>query len=316
MRIALFILYIMARLNVSIPDDIYELASKWRGVVNLSEVCARALREELEAAEASRTATRFMQNVRVHTDSERRLIERFQLVDAVVTPTPAHEGLLREALGASAAVYLDRTLTDGVVLGVGGGRQMWCVVRSATPRPVRVTLTALGVHQNDPSVLHAHPNTLVTLLWLLYAPKCTAPLVGADTFDALWSPPEQDSVDLQRCLIASCAPWNPDSAFGRLLGENASAFLSSEQTCGDFAYQFLRSDGSRVGYSPPAHSSLLEGGKLHALSGRNDSRVVVAAGGSSKLPVLRLTLSARLCNVLITNEASAHALSSQPAAEE
>jgi hypothetical protein len=47
----------VARLNLTIPDDLYERLERWRERVNVSKVCARALEKELAMLEASPSGT-------------------------------------------------------------------------------------------------------------------------------------------------------------------------------------------------------------------------------------------------------------------
>src|SRR5207249_1664627 len=141
---------------------------KWRRRVNLSEICARALRSELEAAESHRSAQALFSALRSPSTLERTLAVRYKLSEVVVPEITPDTTDVRAALGNAAATYLNRYLCDDSLLAIGGGRQMWCVVKNLTPRQVSVRITGLGIRQNDPQVLHAHANTLTTLLWLLY----------------------------------------------------------------------------------------------------------------------------------------------------
>src|SRR5262245_38353329 len=170
----------MARLNVSIPADLSPLVAKWRRKVNLSEICAQALRDELAAIESHRSARTLRQKIVPGTDIERSLAQRYGLREAFTTEAAAEPTAIRDALGVLAADYLDRRLCDGAVLALAGGRQMWCVVQNLSPRQIALHVQALGYGQNDPRVLHAHANTLATLLWLFFAPRTTARLVGSD----------------------------------------------------------------------------------------------------------------------------------------
>ena len=74
----------MARLNISLPEDVYALAVKWRRRVNLSEICARALRSELEAAESHRSAQALFSALRSPSPLERTLALRYKLSEVVV----------------------------------------------------------------------------------------------------------------------------------------------------------------------------------------------------------------------------------------
>src|SRR3989442_3895699 len=180
----------MARLNVSISDELYALTLKWRSRVNLSEVCARALQQELDALEFHRNVGALFSALRPPTKLESELAARYGLCEALVSNTLSITGDAREILGELAANYLNRYLCDDSLLAIGGGRQMWCVVRNLQPRHLKVTITGLGVGQNDPRVLHAHSNTLTTLLWLLFSPRAEARIVGRDDLDinSIWKP--------------------------------------------------------------------------------------------------------------------------------
>ena len=306
----------MARLNISLPDELYETAKKWRGTKNLSQICARALEDELRAAEASRSGKGLFAPLRPPSEIERRLVSRFALAEAHVAAHPGPSGDLRDAIGQRAADFLNRRICDDALLAVGGGRQMWHMVHNLSPRSVRAALSAFGFHSNDPSVLHVHPNTLVTLLWLLYSPGARAQLIGA-SFTDLWSAdlPERDRPSY--FVMASCAAFSPRSPFADLLGERLTGDLLARRAAGDFAYIFFDAAGSLI--DPPGEPavdqpdcSLFSARMLQTLSARADARVVVAAGGADKLPALRAALANQLCNVVVTDAHTAAALLDPP----
>lgn len=298
----------MARLNVSLPDDLYELASRWRGSLNLSDVCARALRAELEAAESHRSARALISALAPKSILERALIDQFELADAVVSDSRNRAADLREELGRQAAAYMDRNLSDDASLAICGGRQMWCMVRALSPRNLKLHLTALGVSQHDPQVLHAHANTLVTLLWLLYAPRSEAVLVG--TPQTMWS----WSGDLPRAdrpkyfVVGSCGPIESGSGLSRLVGEAATEALSAQHAIGDFAYAFLSSTGPVNAPPKILDSTFIDASQLKSLAMRSDARVVMVAGGPAKHELMQVVLRCRLCNVLVTDSESAESL--------
>jgi Putative sugar-binding domain len=326
----------MARLNISLPPDLYEAARKWRGKKNLSRICATALREELDAVEQGRSLGGLYAVLEHASALERKLSRRFGLADVVVADTPQHPEELRDVLGERAARYLDRWLCDDALLGVAGGRQTWAVVRNLSPRSVRLTITALGYKQNDPQVLHVHPNILTSFLWLLYSPGAHARLVAAIPEGTLWfgDLPARDRPSY--FVLASCAPLEAGSSFANLLGDGVLASLRARRAVGDFAYVFFGPDGapldarsvlpaspvpptSPASPAQPAPSapmapiaagdhSILSAGLLAALSRRPDARVMAVAGGDGKLPVLRHVLAHRLCNVLVTDRRTAEAL--------
>lgn len=302
----------MARLNISLPDELYETAKRWRGTKNLSQICARALEDELRAAEASRSGKSLFVPLRAPSEIERRLVSRFALAEAQVAAHPGPSGDLRESIGQRAADFLNRRICDDALLAVGGGRQMWHMVHNLSPRSVRAVLSAFGFHSNDPSVLHVHPNTLVTLLWLLYSPGAKAQLIGAPFAD-MWSAelPRRDRPSY--FVLASCGPFSARSPFAQLLGEGLAQEFAARRAAADFAYVFFDAAGSLI--DPPEEPaveqpdcSLFSARMLQRLSSRPDARVVVAAGGADKLPALRAALANKLCNVIVTDDHTAAAL--------
>jgi DNA-binding transcriptional regulator LsrR (DeoR family) len=144
----------MGRLNVSIPDDLAPLVSKWRRKINLSEICAQALRAELTAVESHRSAAVLISKIQRRGSSlERQLAERYGLADVRVGDDPVeHEAGLRESLGSITAEYLSHKLGAGAVLAIAGGRQSWCIVQHLEPRPLEISIVALGYRHNDPPI--------------------------------------------------------------------------------------------------------------------------------------------------------------------
>lgn len=293
----------MARLNISISDNLYDLTLKWRSRVNLSEVCARALQQELEALEFHRTVGELFSSLRAPTKLESEIASRYGLSETLLSDTSPDPANIREALGELAANYLSRYLCNDSLLAVGGGRQMWCVVRNLKPRQLKITITGLGVGQNDPRVLHAHSNTLTTLLWLLFSPRADARIVGGDetNIHAIWKGDLPISDYPKYFVVGSCGPFEDSCHLAPLLGEEATRYLLSKDVCGDFLYQFFDTEGKLVSAPPLEHQSILSADSLRKLSQRTDTKVILVAGGPEKLKTIRFTLEAGLCNVLITD---------------
>src|SRR5262249_53129821 len=160
---------------------------------------------------------------------------------------------------------------DGMNVLIGGGRQVWSTVRALSPRALRVSVSAMGVGHADPHVLHAHPNTLVTMVWLLYAPRSRATLTGSNLEQVL----EQPTTDAQSgtVVVASCAPFSTSAPFAMLLGPAAAKSLKRRGAVGDFAYQFFTKTGAEVALDAPSESSLVTRRRLRELVSDPDSRV-------------------------------------------
>jgi deoxyribonucleoside regulator len=304
----------MGRLNISIPGDLAPLVSKWRRKINLSEICSQALRSELAAVESHRSAAGLMAKIRRPVDEiEPRLAQRYGLAEVRIGRDEAEDDRgLRESLGAVAAEYLDRTLSAGSVLAIAGGRQPWCIVQHLSPRPLEVRIVALGYRQNDPHLLNAHANTLTTLLWLLFSPRAVARLVGGDPEDVLnASLPAQAQPNY--FVVASCAPFYAGCPLGRLLGEEATSTLLAAGASCDFAYNFFDQRGRLLDVPLTGDQSILSASCLESLSERRDARVILVAAGKEKRRAIRFALEAGLCNMLITDAATARHLAAKPA---
>jgi deoxyribonucleoside regulator len=299
----------MGRLNISIPHDLAPLVSKWRRKINLSEICAQALRYELTAVESHRSAAALL--AKIHRPAsllEQQLTERYGLADVRVSGEAAkHEAGLRESLGSMAAEYLSQHLGTGAVLAIAGGRQSWCIVQRLSPRPLEISIVALGYRQNDPHVLHAHANTLTTLLWLLFSPRAVARLVGGDP-EKIVNVPLPVQPYPKYFVVASCAPFATGGPLARLLGEETTSTLLAKGVVSDFAYNFFDTHGRLVPIAISGDQSILSAGCLSMLCKRSDARVVLVAGGREKLRAMQLALESKLCNTLVTDTATAQTL--------
>jgi DNA-binding transcriptional regulator LsrR (DeoR family) len=294
---------LMARLNISLPDDIYELANKWRGSMNLSDVCSKALRDEFMAAETAKSTYSLHEVFRPPSKLERQLKRKYALAEVLTCEATSDEPASRDSLGEAAAAYLDRMLCDDSRIAIGGGRQMWCLVRNLKPHNLRVTITAMGIQHNDPQALHAHPNTLMTLLWLLYGSRARAHLVGAKAFDEVWGGLGPDAEHVNNFVIASCAGFDMESPLVDLLGTDTGRELVARGVRGEFAYTFMDGTGRDipdVEFPTRAHS-VFGSEQLRVLSKRRDTRVILVAGGEAKRRVAKQALESGLCNVLITD---------------
>lgn len=297
----------MPRLNVYLPDDVYDLASRWRDRSNLSEICARAIRDELNAAEGNRSLGSFLAPFRAPTLLEAELRETFALQDVAIADFADDPSRDRDAIGREAASYLDRNLSDGSLLGLAGGRQMWSVVRNLSPRRLNLKIAALGLHRADPVLLHVHPNTLVTLLWLLYSPRSEAHTIGSSP-NQYWTDLLPEREHPTYFVVSSCSPFDQSASFARLLGEETTKHLKQRRVSGDYAYVFLDSDGSEITIPPMRDEFKLSASYLQTLSARRDARTLLVAGGIEKLEIMKNALSAKLCNTLITDERTARSL--------
>ncbi len=303
----------MPRLNIYIPDDLDLAIRSHPDDINLSRVCAAAIRAELAARRDVRSAEWLFTSVFEEPGwLDRELMERFALRQCFSGASPNDADHPRDIVARWTSLFLNRTLFERLALGVGGGLQMWSVVRRLDQRNIGMPIWAIGFGHVDHELPHVHPNALVTMLSLLYAPRSKPMLVGAAGFEDRWSLPAlfPRVENVRRLIIGSCSMFDADSSYARLLGAEMTDFLVEENVMGDFLGVFLTPDGRVVEpYAPTMPVSHVAAADLRVLSKREDTIVLLAAGGGHKVKLIQQVLSAGLCNTLITDASTAHALS-------
>lgn len=299
----------MPRLNVYIPDWLSMELRAYRGEINFSGVCTHALGAELSARQTDRRAVGLLSRiVMTPSDIEQAVAARFRL-DRVIAP-PVPKGFeLREFVTDKAASFLDALVGEHMQIGVGGGTQMWSIVRRLTPRNLRMDISAIGFGGVDHAAPHVHPNMLATVMSLLYAPRSTPRLVGSPAFAAAWSLDGEPGKDVRRAIIGACARFDAESAYARVLGADITDVLEDAHVVGDFLGVFLAADGRLVEpYVPGSTVSHIGSAELREHARRPDTIVALVATGKEKVNLIRLVLRAELCNTLITDESTAYIL--------
>jgi hypothetical protein len=66
----------MARLNITVPDDLYERVEKWRDRLNLSRICQDAISREVDKLELVPEDVRRMQEALSRLGREKATVER------------------------------------------------------------------------------------------------------------------------------------------------------------------------------------------------------------------------------------------------
>lgn len=301
----------MPRVNIYIPVGLEMDIRTSPHEINISRVCAAAIRAELAARNNERFAPSPFRPFNPERQRvERGLMSRYQLKDAV--SCELHGGTPRDVVSKRTAEVLDRMFADGVDVAFGGGLQVWSIIRSLTPRNLALDMWAIGFGHVDHAIPHAHSNALVTLLSLLYAPRSTAHLVGAARFRQRWHNPvlyPPGEARVRRIVVGSCAPFDADSPYAQLLGKDITDFLVEENVVGDFMGVFITPDGKLIEpYAPQMVVSHIPSSDLHGLSQRDDTIVLLVSAGLHKMRLARSVLEAGLCNALITDAETARAL--------
>ena len=120
---------------------------------------------------------RIAPDVRLNTELARSLEDRFHLQEAIVTD-PVDDPKIRSAIGRAGAQYLERSLKDDLVLGIGMGRTVSSILAAMIPRKLdNITIRTLAGAYEEPGL---HSNAY-NIAWRL------ADLLGA-TCEQLYCP--------------------------------------------------------------------------------------------------------------------------------
>ena len=301
----------MPRLTVYIPDELALLLKTFPGEMNVSKVCAEALRAELSARGVDRSIEGLFSAIEENpTRLEAALMQRYRLRRVMIGY--GGDADARDIVAYYASEFLDQTFMEGLRVGMGGGRQMWEIARRLQPRNLGIRAWALGFGMVDHEMPHVHPNALVTLLSMLYGSRTKTRLVGAPRFERTWAYPSMypagDPV-VHRLMVGSCAMFDADSPYARVLGKEITDFLVEENVMGDFLGVFITPDGRTLQpYTKQMVVSHIMAADLERFGQRNDALVLMACGGGQKVRLMRTALELKLCNALITDERTARAL--------
>jgi DNA-binding transcriptional regulator LsrR (DeoR family) len=241
---------------------------------------------------------------------ERRLVDAFGLRAAVVVPSPASEVDVRTVVGAAAGQYVSAHLADGACLGINWGGTVNAAAQNLVRRQGRgntVVLLCGGLAES--TRINPYDNAAM----FARALDATCYYVTAPMF--------ADSKSLRDALVASEPVRRVLGMVDRLDMALLSAVdLSTESkaleysviskelwrslreagAAGDICGHYLTEDGDVVRHAWPERAV---NPPLEAL--RKVPELVLAAGGATKVPVIRGAIRAGLCHVLITDEAAA-----------
>src|SRR5438128_2546259 len=167
----------MARVNIYLPDGLAEDIRTSGFDLNLSKICAAAIRDELRARFSVLSADGLIQTL-LWSPAESYLTHRYKHVRKIVVGRPTgDENDARATVAYWTADVIDHVVATGIHLGIAGGAQMWSAIRHLKPRRLKTSISALGFGPVDPQLPHLHANALVTLLSLIYAPNSQPLLV-------------------------------------------------------------------------------------------------------------------------------------------
>ena len=257
----------------------------------------------------------------LHLDLEAQLRDAFGLSDAIVSPSRTDRPSQLDAVGRSAAQYLERRLHDGSVVAVGHGRDAAAVPRFFRPGR-RLDGTFVSAMGGSPSVdTPTNPNEICRAL----ADRCRG------RAESLYAPAYVESLEVRDRLLEQEAVAHTlrlaAQANVALVGIGGTddgctmvrsgclsldeiARLRSQGAVGDILGNYVDANGRLIA-SP--HSSRLVALSIEDL--RRVDTVVAVVSEPEKLHAILGVLRAEVVDVLIVDEANARAVLELAAAD-
>jgi DNA-binding transcriptional regulator LsrR (DeoR family) len=131
----------MPRLNIYVPSELHEQIERVGDAINLSRICSDALRDALNVRGDVRDVSHLMAMFSMgHSVLEDQVARRYGLRTVIARPTRGASGDSQDLVSHWAAAMVDRLVSHEMQLGIGGGSQMWDVVRRLKPRAVQLTV--------------------------------------------------------------------------------------------------------------------------------------------------------------------------------
>jgi DNA-binding transcriptional regulator LsrR (DeoR family) len=243
---------------------------------------------------------------------EKKLINLFDLQDAVVVPTVS-EDKTRESLGRAAAQYLERHLTSGALFAVG-----WGITISEVPKfihsPGIQDLRIVTLNGGLTPSFYLNPYDVGSRLAYIFGGQCYyvhAPAITAS--EELCRSLKADATVQQALEMAKHADYSmvgigvagEESTLVKLrylnLGETES--LRRQGAVGDILAQFFNAQGEKVDCD--LHKRIVA---FPIEDLRQMGNVIGLAGGKTKAKAILGAIRGRFIKILITDEETAEDL--------
>jgi len=244
---------------------------------------------------------------------ETRLLKLFGVRRAVVVPSPKPELDVRAMVGAAAGQYISQHFAAGASLGITWGGTINAAAQSVQRRAGQgnsVVLLCGGLAKST----NVNPYDNAAMFARALDATCfyvTAPFFAETKAlrDALVASEPVRSVlamtrQLDMALLSAVDLSGKSKAleYG-VISRELWRSLRKAGAVGDICGHYLDGEGKPIDHPIAARTVNPQLGDL-----RGVHELVLAAGGRHKVPIIRAAIRARLCHVLITDEAAAAAL--------
>ncbi|WP_353222238.1 sugar-binding transcriptional regulator [Salinisphaera hydrothermalis] len=242
-----------------------------------------------------------------------QLISRFGLLDAVVTPSPAHPENLARTIGLQAGFYLSDQLNHDLQVAIGWGETLWHSLKGVERQNLRNSSIAsmLGGLTRYAEISAYETATRLADMLSAHCYYMAAPVYtdDAQTRDLFVNQPMLQEVfsRVRSADIALCSVGQMDAQATlhrlELVGEDDLADLRARHAVGDLLGHYLDAEGNVVDCD--LNSRVVA---THPADLRHIERVVLASGGQTKVEIINAVLRAGYANVLVTDEETAELL--------
>jgi DNA-binding transcriptional regulator LsrR (DeoR family) len=249
----------------------------------------------------------------IYSELEARLRKQFGLQQAIVVPSPIGETDVRTMVGAAAGEYVSEHLAPGAALGITWGGTINAAAQNIRRRSAQgnsVVLLCGGLAES--TAINPYDNA--SMMARALDARCyylTAPMFAASTElrQALAESEPVRSVlamvpKLDIALLSAIDLTEESKAleYG-VISRSDWRSLRAAGAVGDICGHYLGIDGNLIQHPLGGRVVNPTIKSLQAVRVR-----ILAAGGMAKVAIVRAAIKAKLCHVLITDEAAATAL--------
>lgn len=255
--------------------------------------------------------------IRINTNhpiaAARALENRYGLDRAVIVPTPDDPYRTPNAIAVAAGAELSRRIVDNMSVGVGWGRTLQLSLQSMERRMVsNLSVVSLLGGLTRGSVMNAYETA--SRLAGIYGATCLyiAGPAFADTPETqrilLQQSIVRDALDQARSVdiaLISVGSTTADASMAELgiISDADRRALVKAGAVGDICAHWIDAEGNTIDHPLNQRVIALNPDELAGIG-----TVILASGGSDKIPVLRAAMRRGGINVLVTDEKTAEAL--------
>lgn len=245
---------------------------------------------------------------------EAQLVDAFGLDDAVIVPTPEDASHLKKSLAQAGALYLQRTLRDGDVVGAAWGSTVHGVAEHLAPMTLRNISVVMLLGGLSTAINEFNPNDTSRLIAEKLSARCfympVPAIVGsAELKDFLL----RDSLikaafEMARYANRLLVGIGDTTDEARLLRTGFIDAPSLHKLCargavGDLIARYFDAQGQGVGHEMDDRIMGLDLDDL-----RERDNVIAVAGGAAKVDAILGAMRGGYVDIIVTDEVSASAV--------